>query len=487
MSGKVFLIGAGPGDPDLLTIKGKKALQRADVVLFDHLTHSNLLQYCDPTCNRINVGKKKGCHSKKQSQINRLMRSNAQKGLTVARLKGGDPTIFGRAGEEMQYLSKHSIPFEIIPGVTSAIAAPAYAGIPLTHRNLSRSVAFVTGTLKTGEGLGANHLPKADTLVFLMAISHLAKLTDQLIQLKRFKPDTPAALIYKGTTADQAVIISTLSQIAKEQQKSRITSPATLVVGKVVKLASELSWTHQLPLFGQRFVVLRTLAQSKELVNRLGSLGAEVVQFPVLEIRPNRQSKKRVSASFLDPFNAIIFTSPNGITQFMEALFENGADCRSLAGKKIISIGPKTAETLTSFGIKPDEIATESYQEGLLKQLSGTLADRKVLIVTAQDARDVLAQGLKTNGAKVTTIRLYKTIRPEEKPIILQDGDNIIFTSASTVTHFFKSGTYQNEKLTAYALGPITKKALKTIFSGEIISAKNATIDELVVAILNHN
>ncbi len=455
---RVYLVGAGPGDPDLITLKAVRLLQRADVVLYDYLAHPNLLHYAE-RAKKICVGKKRGQHSKQQTQINVMMKRLAAQGKMVVRLKGGDPTVFGRGGEEMEFLRKHKIPYEIVPGVTAAIAVPTYAGIPITHRDLSKSVAFVTGSPKKGQTLADIHIPDADTIVFLMPVTNLSELA------KRFPAETPAALIHSGATSAQTVEVGTVSTISK----SKLLPPSILVVGKVAALAKSLNWYERLPLFGKRIILLRTLKQSSELRDELHDLGAEVITCPAIEIKPLSPKINLTGATM------IIFTSPNGVEQFMK-----NRDSRSLAGKKIVAIGPKTAQALRQFGLIAD-LTPESYQsEGILEVLSKNLNDENILIPTAQGARDVLPDQLRKRGARVIMLPLYKNINPKID-VAINDGDYVVFTSSSTAHHFFSGG--HNKNIVAFCLGPITANAVKQYFRGKLVISKQATAESLIQSI----
>ncbi len=488
MTGKVILAGAGPGDPGLITLKAKYALERADTVLYDYLAHPNLLKYCKPTAELINVGKRKGHHSQTQNNINALMVKFASEGKVVVRLKGGDPCVFGRIGEEMECLTEHHIPFEIIPGVTSAIAVPAYAGIPITQRELSRSFAVVTASAQEGDDVGDIHIPNAETLIFLMPVTQLDLIAQRVIkEISHFSTDTPAALIYKGTTASQKTILGTLGTIVALKDQHQLTPPAILVVGKVAGLTRKFNWTETLPLFGKRIVLLRTAGQGQEWVNPLSELGAEVIQLPMIEIVPNQQILTQIHPKEIDRFSLVVFTSPNGVKQWMTTLFENGYDARTLAKQKIAAIGSKTAALLKEFGIIPDILPEDFSQEGLLDTLPVIMAGETILIATAAGARETLPKELIQRGATVEVWKLYDTKMPD---IIsnqeINNGDWIIFTSSSTVTHFFESKLYNSQPITAFCIGKSTEETLKQHYQGPIIVSPKATIEATISVLLNH-
>lgn len=483
--GKVYLVGAGPGAPDLITLRAVRILERADVVLYDYLVHPNLLYHCPETAERICVGKKKGHHSKTQQDINQLMAAFAAEGKKVVRLKGGDPCIFGRGGEEMEFLKTRGVAYEIVPGVTSAIAVPSYAGIPLTHRDLSRSVAFVTGTLKRGKSAENIPIPEADTLVFLMALTHLQPLVKRLKTFRHFSGSTPVALIYKGTWAEQKTIPGTLDTIAAIQETHRLGTPALLVVGNVAGLADQLGWVHTLPLFGKRVIILRAVHQAQPLITELSLLGAEAIALPLLSFEPNERAQKRVTPNFLKKFTVLIFTSANGVDAFFNALFTKG-DARTLTGKRIVAIGPKTAEALKSYGIRADAMPPVYDAAAITKLFKKTLKQETVLIPTAEGARQALPAALRSRGAKVTVLRMYKTLCPPLREIPLSGGDYVVFTSPSTVTHFFKSGIYNGQDIVPFCIGRVTADEAKKYLAGPLTIAADSTAESLINAILNN-
>ncbi|MDA1353100.1 MAG: uroporphyrinogen-III C-methyltransferase [bacterium] len=483
--GKVILAGAGPGDPGLLTIKTRDALSRADVVMYDYLVHPSVLQYSCPTAILLCVGKAKGQHSMKQQDINATMVQHAKQGKYVVRLKGGDPCVFGRLGEELECLTDAEIPFEIVPGISSTIAVPAYAGIPLTHRDMARSFAVVTGTLRTGNGEANLAIPDADTLVFVMAVTHLEKIVSQLMEMGR-GADLPAALIFRGTTAQQKVVVGTLGTIVALRDSEGVEPPAILVVGEVARLSERYDWWNGLPLAGERVIVLRTVAQGGELAARLRELGADVVQLPMIEIVPVLEAKLRFNADLVGQSDLIVFTSPNGVTQSMDALFSNGCDARVLAGKTVVAIGPKTASVLRDHGVVADVVARRSVQEGIVDELPHDLTGTHVLLPTSAKARDTLSDALVARGARVTELGLYDTVMPAlpEGDFVLRDGDKIVFTSSSTVRHFFESGLVSNQAIRAYSLGPVTSATIAEYFGGHIVEANSPSVDALIYCIM---
>jgi len=485
MSGKVIFVGAGPGDADLISLKGKSVIERADRILYDHLVHPNMLGWAKEGAVLYFVGKQKGAHSKQQSDINKLMVSEARSGCLVVRLKGGDPLIFGRLGEEMKALKEANISYEIIPGITSAISVPGFAGIPVTHRSLSRSVAFVTGTTMDGGAISQKLLPQADTLVFMMAVSHIKEILDALCTHPPFSKDTPVAFVEKGSTAEQRVLVGTVGTFLDTHSVDTLAHPAILVVGKVAALAQELNWADERPLFGRRCVVLRTPEQAGELTEALTQLGADVIQAPVIEIQPNMKGYSTIDSDLLQRVTKLIFTSPNGVRQMKSALKESGLDSRQLANKKIIAIGEKTALTLEGMGIHADLIAKKSTQEGLLNVLGDNLEGDFILIPTSTGARMILKDGLERRGATVFQVGLYDTVMPAlPECISIQDGDRVLFTSSSTARHFFESELYSEQSIQAYAIGPITAETVKAHYDGPLTVSEAESIRSLVAALL---
>lgn len=482
--GKVYLVGAGPGDPSLITLRAIQLLKKADVVLYDHLAHSSLLQYCKPSADCIDVGKRKGNHSAKQSQINALLVEKANQADIVVRLKGGDPLIFGRGGEEMSVLKEHGVMYEVVPGVTSAVAVPTYAGIPLTHRELSRSVAFVTGTTLDGSSIQEKPLPDADTLVFLMAVTHLEELCEKLLLRDRFSETTPAALIYKGTTADQRVVIGTLADIHIKQKTENIQPPSILVVGEVAALAESLDWWHQRPLSGRRVALLRDKSKSLDTIEALENLGAEVMVCPMLVVRPEKDAQDQLSEALLKTVTDIVFTSQNGVETFFETLYARRLDARCLSGKSIIAVGPKTAKKCQQYGIQPDRMPETFQADAIPSVLDTDLTGRHLLFPVAKKATPSLPEACKTKGADCTVLPIYDTHMPVSPQLSLRHGDDVVFTSPSIVTHAIESGVWSDQIIQAFSIGPVTTKALQN--SGKapkIIEAKQFTLDGVLDAI----
>jgi len=475
--GKVYLVGAGPGDPGLLTIKGKECLSRADVVIYDYLANKSFLAYTRDSAELIYVGKKGGCHTMAQEDINDLIVKKTQQGHVVVRLKGGDPYIFGRGGEEAQELAKAGLEFEVVPGVTSAISVPAYAGIPLTHRDYTSTVTFITGhesSTKEESNVAWNHLASGTgTLVFLMGMGNLAHIAERLMQNGR-SPDTPVAVIRRGTVAQQKTLTGILKNISRLARESHMEPPAIIVVGEVVRLREELNWFEKRPLFGKRIVVTRAREQASGFLGALTLLGAECIEFPTIEVVPpeNWDALDRAIRA-LESYQWLLFTSVNGTKYFLERLELLGKDVRDLKGLKIGAIGPKTAETWARFGIKPDLVPEEYRAEAVVAcfRERGPVRGLKILLPRAARAREVLPEELKNMGAEVDVVPAYQTIKPDHDTgrikEMLEKGsiDMVTFTSSSTVENFVDMFGPDNVQLkqwmarpTVACIGPITAR-----------------------------
>ncbi len=476
-SGKVYIVGAGPGDPKLLTLKGKDCLEIADVIIYDYLANEMLLTHAKKDAEKVYVGKKAGHKTYSQENINGLMISKAREGKIITRLKGGDPFVFGRGGEEAEELAKAGIPFEIVPGVTSAIAAPAYAGIPLTHRDYTSTVALITGQEDpTKESkIDWDRIPaSAGTLVFFMGSQNLSYIINKLIENGR-DTKTPVALIRWGTRADQKTIIGNLENIIDKAREGGFGPPGIIVVGDVVNLREKLSWFEKKPLFGKRIIITRPKGQSGEFSETLQLYGAEVIEFPTIEIVPPESYKEMDRAiSKVEKYDWIIFTSANGVRPFFERLKVNKRDIRALKGIKICAIGPKTARELEGHGLFLDLIPEEYRAESVIESLGkGDLKGKKILIPRAKVARDVLPDELRNMGAEVDVVTAYRTVRPESeldwirKYFLDRKVSAITFTSSSTVKNFMEmfgkeAGSLLNGVVVA-CIGPVTRKTAEEL------------------------
>lgn len=493
----VYLIGAGPGDAGLLTVKAREILEAADVVIYDRLADEKILDYAPEACEKIYVGKAAGRHTLRQNEINSLLVEKGSANKIVVRLKGGDPFVFGRGGEEAIHLRENNLDFEIISGVTSAVAVPAYAGIPVTHRGVATSFAVVTGhedPTKAESSIRWENLATAvDTLIFLMGIANLPKITAKLIEFGRDKK-TPAAIIRCGTKSAQEVLITTLENAAADVEENQIAPPAIFVVGEVVNLREKLKWFDTKILFGKRILVTRTRAQASKLSRQLENFGAEVVEFPTIKISAPSDNFKSLDAAIknLRGFDWITFTSSNGVEKFFERLKIFGLDARIFGGSKIAAIGSATAERLENFGIVADLIPEEFRAEGLVDALKTQAAGKNFLLARAEVARDILPAALEKFGANVTVAAAYKTQPAAENSAAIKNQldageiDMVTFTSSSTVENFVAAvGAESLQGVKTAAIGPITAQALKNFGVEVDVVAQKFTIAGLVDAIKN--
>lgn len=445
--GKVFLVGAGPGDPQLLTLRGRRCLERADVVLYDYLANPALLAHAPAAAERIYVGRRGKGKYPAQEEINRLLIERARQGRIVVRLKGGDPFVFGRGGEEAEALAAAGIAFEVVPGVTAAIAAPAYAGIPVTHRTLASTVTFVTGHEDPGKPATSLEWPRLatshGTLVFLMGMKNLRAIVANLLAEGR-PATTPVAIIRWGTRTSQHTVVGTLADIADKAAAAHLEPPTVIVVGDVVGLRSQLNWFERRPLFGKRVLITRAKEQAAEFAQLLVDYGAEPVEAPTIEIAPPADwAPVDRAIAAIRSYDVVIFTSVNGVARFMDRLWAQGLDARCLDGRTVCCIGPRTAQELESYGVRPDVIPAEYQAEGLLAALAGrTWQEARVLIPRAEVARELLPDDLRARGAHVDVVPVYRTLVPagavEGWRRRLQQGeiDVVAFTSSSTVRNF---------------------------------------------------
>ena len=495
-TGKVYLVGAGPGDPGLMTVKGMACLREADVVIYDYLANEQLLQGAKAEAEKIYVGKKGGDHTLPQERINSLIIAKAGEGKNIVRLKGGDPFIFGRGGEEAEELAAAGVPFEIVPGVTSAIAAPAYAGIPLTHRSYTSTVAFITGhedpTKEESEIAWDKIATGIGTLVFLMGVGNLPRIASELMKHGR-SPQTPVALIRWGTLPEQKTYLGTLETIGKEAEAQKVKPPVIILVGDVVSLRDKLNWFETLPLFGKKIVVTRSREQASDLSERLRKLGALPIEFPTIEILPpDSLADLDHCARRLGEYDWIIFTSVNGVRFFLARLLELGKDIRDLRGPRIAAIGPKTAEELAISKVKvsfvPREYRAEAIFEGLQKE---SLEGKRILIPRAKMARDILPAELRKAGARVDVVEVYRTVRPESDVARVRElleqkqVAAVTFTSSSTVTNFVELLGKENASklmkgIVAASIGPVTAETAQSLGIDSAIVSKDYTIPALV-------
>jgi len=489
--GMVYLAGAGPGDPGLITVRALEALREADCVVCDFLASPELLD--EAPGEKMYVGKQGGDHSMAQEDINRLLVAKAAEGKTVVRLKGGDPFIFGRGGEEAEELVKHGVPFRVIPGISSFYSAPAYAGIPVTHRDFAAAFEVITGHRRADSPEEEVNLPAYDplkTFVFLMGMKHLAAISAELIGRKGFPPDTPAAVITWGTTPRQRTAEGRLENIAAVAAREGLTPPAIILVGGVVSLRETLRWFDRLPLFGRRIVVTRTREQASALSKKLSLLGAEVVEFPTIAIEPKADMGALHGAmERLGDYDWLLFTSQNAVKIFFSELDRRGKDARGLAPCRIGTIGAATAKELLLHGIRADLVPKEFVAEALLEALKHEgMAGRKVLLPCAQEARDALPEGLAALGALVDRIPVNDTVTPPRLSDEMREraagADMVTFTSSSTARNFF--GIINDTKAACASIGPITSKTVREMGHEVATEALDYTIDGLVEAIVRY-
>lgn len=497
-NGKVYLVGAGPGDPGLLTIKGLEAIKEADCIIYDFLANSRLLEHAKPGSETIYVGKKGSFKTISQDEINSLIIKKAKAGNTVVRLKGGDPFIFGRGGEEAEGLVDEGIPFEVVPGVTSAIAAPAYAGIPLTHRDLSSSVTFVTGQenpLKESTSIDWKGLPSGKgTLVFLMGWKNLPLIMKNLAE-NGWAPSTPVALIRWGTLTKQKSVAGRLDNIVELGEKAGIKPPMITVVGDVVKLKEKLDWFESKPLFGKRVLVTRATEQAGVFTGLLESYGAEPIAFPTIKTKPMPGSSGLDKAiKRLSTYDWAIFTSANGVKYFFDRLQALGLDLRELKGVKLCAVGPMTEKAIRALGLGVDLVPKEFKGDAIIGAIGKRgIKGRRFILPRALKAREVLPAEIKRLGGKIDIVPAYRTVRPtkeanELKKLLLEGGvDCITFTSSSTVTNFvsmFRKAELHDliRNVRIACIGPITADTAKGYGFNVDIMPKDYTIPGLTEA-----
>ena len=494
--GKVYLVGAGPGDPGLITVKGLECLKQADVTIYDRLIDESLLSITRPDAEKIFAGKAPGYHTKEQDEINQLLVEKAQEGKTVVRLKGGDPFVLGRGGEEAEALAMNHIPFEVVPGVSSAIAAPTYAGIPVTHRDLASSFSVITGhaaATKTEPSLSWQRIATgADTLVILMGIANLAQIVAELTKNGR-APSTPVALIHQGTTQKQQTLVGTLENITKLAKESKFRPPAVIVVGEVVRLREQLRWFETRPLFGKHILVTRASHQAEELSRLLIECGAVPVEMPLIEIRAPSTWKELDQAILnLGHYHWVVFTSVNGVDMVLQRIYALDLDVRQFNSTCIGAIGPATAEALARYGLRADYMPDTYTSQGFLAKFgSQEIAGCRVLLPRADIATKELPDGLARLGAKVKEITAYQTTAPTkdnsqgQQLLLRGEIDIITLTSPSTVANLLTIPglTWQTIGKTKVAcIGPKTAAAAIEAGLKVDIAAKEHTIQGLVEA-----
>ena len=488
--GTVYIVGAGPGDPNLVTIKGIWCLKSSDVVLYDRLVNHKLLNYVSDTAEIIDVGKSKGNNSNLQSKINQLLVSKAKDKKRVVRLKSGDPFVFGRGGEELEYLAEHDIPYEIIPGVSSAIAVPAFAGIPLTHRAQSSSITIVTGAESSDKRSNkvdwAKYAQLDGTLVILMGFNNIEYITNDLVN-GGMPDNTPVALIEKGTLAHQRTLVGKLSEISRLAINSDLESPILAVIGKVVDLRNKLKWFDNQPLFSKRVLITRSHHQSSNLSRLLEQAGAHAIEMPLIEIQePDLYDELDFALMNLDQYDWVIFPSSNSVDSVFSYLKKSGKDSRVFRYNKIAAIGSSTAEKLEAKGILADFIPKLFSASSIVEEMSNHLTKGdQILILSSNIGGTTLKNGLTNLGAEVEKIVAYKTTKPENIESIVDDVldqglDVITFTSPSSVKNLFSVLGKQIDKIDSTiiaCIGPVTASALTEIgLSADVVASKHTDI-----------
>ncbi|MBV8600495.1 MAG: uroporphyrinogen-III C-methyltransferase [Candidatus Eremiobacteraeota bacterium] len=493
-TGRVVLVGAGPGDPGLLTLKGKRALESADALVYDYLAAAPIVALAPADCERIYVGKRAGHHTLEQDEISALLVELARKGKRVVRLKGGDPFVFGRGGEEAQALHDAGIPFEIVPGITSGIAAPAYAGIPVTHRDHNVAVTFITGHEDPNKAFSSLDFEKlADphqTLVLYMAMGNLQSIAEALIAHGR-AGSTPVAAIREGTKPSQATLVATLETIASEVERAQLRPPAIVVIGEVVALRERLAWFERSPLFGKRILITRPEADAIAFAERLWELGAEPVLAPLVRIAPPEDAlavRRAVEAAA--SFAWIVFSSRNGVDAFFAELHALGRDARALGTTRVAAIGPKTAQRLAQRGIHADFVParydSEAVADGLLQR---SAAGDAIMLFRAREARDVVPESLRAAGRTVDVVAAYRALPAEVEGLaeLARGCDVLTFTSAGTVRSFASqvqdAPRLARGKLVA-CIGPVTADAARACGLEVGVVADEFTIEGLLEALL---
>ncbi len=487
---KVYLVGAGPGDPDLITWKGRKLLALADSVLYDHLASEHLLELTRKDCERLYVGKKKAVRAFPQEEICAMMIERARRGLTVVRLKGGDPFIFGRGGEELEALTTAGIPFEVVPGVTSPLGIAAYSGVPLTHREHTKVVTFVTG--HDVAGIDWSKVGQSETLVIFMGIAAIREIAGEITAHGR-SGDTPAIAVRWGTRPDQETVAGTLANIADRIEQAQLKPPATVIIGDVVGLHERFNWFEKLPLFGQRIVVTRAPDQASEFCERLRSLGADAIELPVISLQPPADSAPLDNAiEHLADYHWLIFTSVNGVRFFLDRLDRSKHDLRSLRAR-ICAIGPATRRAIESLHLKVDLMPDEYVAEGLIRTFGGEqLKGRRILLPRAAIARDLIPQELAKLGARVDVVEAYRNVVPEDAASgareIFSSGrkpDWVTFTSSSTVKNLLAAaGRNALDGTRIASIGPVTSETARAQGLRVDVEAKEYTLDGLIQSIL---
>ena len=493
-NGTVYLVGAGPGDLGLVTLRAKECTENADVIVYDHLANPEMLSWARDDAEIIYAGKEPG-ESRTQHEINTLLIDKARQGKQVVRLKGGDPFVFGRGAEEAQTIADAGIPFEIVPGITSAIAGPAYAGIPMTHRAHNSHVTFFTGhedPAKAESAIDYAALAKlGGTQVMLMGVERLGSITSEMLK-QGVRGDLPVALVRSATTGQQETLIGTLSDIAQKTVASNFKAPAVAVFGEVVGLRDSLNWYEKRPLLGKRIVVTRTRKQASVLSNKLRALGAHVIELPTIRTEPPsdlREFAELVQEAHM--YDWVVFTSANGVDAFFDVFFKLYDDAREIGGARVAAIGPATAQRVKDFhlhvDLQPEEFVAEAVVKEFKKQES--IENLRLLLVRAEKARDVLPKELSGAGAIVDEAFAYRTVLETRdtsgarRQLAQEGADLITFTSSSTVENFLALGLPWPKGMRIASIGPVTSKTARDQGLKVDVEARRHDIDGLVQAI----
>jgi uroporphyrinogen III methyltransferase/synthase len=483
MTGKVFLVGAGPGDPALLTLRAAELIARAEFIAIDALVSEAIAARVSAHADVVYVGKRANKHSLPQEKINQLLIDEAKKGKLVVRLKGGDPFVFGRGGEEAEELVAAGVAFEIVPGISSALAGPAYAGIPVTHRSYATSVTLVTGHEADGStGIRWEALAGLDgTIVFLMGFANLPAISRNLIA-QGASPDRPVAVISNGTRPTQRTVTGTLTTIEANVAQANLPTPALIVVGDVVKLHDVINWFESKPLFGKRVVVTRAREQASELTRLFEESGATVVEFPTIDIVPP-ESFDSLDFAVDARFDWLIFTSANGVTAYFERLLSKRKDTRSLNETRVACVGESTATSLRAHGIVPDLVPETFLSSALIPLFPADLHGVRMAVIRAADGRNELIEEMRKRGADVHLAVAYRTVPVRTNAEELHDIDVVTFTSASTVDNFFAAPAAIDGALLA-SIGPTTSDAIRKQGRQPDIESASASIQSLHDAVV---
>ncbi|NOY00034.1 MAG: uroporphyrinogen-III C-methyltransferase [Verrucomicrobia bacterium] len=495
-SGVCYLVGAGPGDPGLITVRGRECIEIADVVIYDYLSNSELLTWAKPDAELVYAGKKAPAPKQGQDSINQMMIEKAKEGKTVTRLKGGDPLVFGRGGEEAMELKAAGVRFEIVPGISSVFAAPAYAGIPVTHRLYNSSLTIFTGhedPSKESPAIDYKKIAEAEgTKVVLMGVENLGRICDKLIE-HGAKADTPCALIRWGTTGGQETLTEPLNAIAAQAEKRQFRAPAVLVIGEVVNLRDELNWFEDRPLFGKRVIVTRTRRTAGKLSGKLRELGADIIEIPTTRIeKPREEMIFGEMVMDCHRYDWLIFSSPNGVERFFKIFYKLYKDAREIGAAKIAAIGPGTADKIKEYHLGVDLLPKKSVAESLaeaFEKMDESIENLTMLWVRPENARPVLAERLNAAGVILDEGIAYRTVSDTDditgalEKFSQEGADIITFTSSSSVEGFLKLKLELPEQLKIVSIGPATSRTLKAAGLDVDIEAKEHNLDGLIAAV----